>query len=186
MEPVFMVLGQSSAMAAVMAIDNNAEIQNVDVSQLQHKLKTDPLADGRSFDILVDNNDTSLISVSGNWTTESKGGYGPSFLTASGNNETVLFTATINAKGKYNCYLYVPKISDMSSRTQVTVFDGKKSKEVTIRSADVIVEGQTSGEWVSLGSYTLSPEQRPTVTVSTKNADGKVIADAVIWTPANN
>lgn len=185
MEPVFMVLAQSSAFAAVMAIDNNTDIQKIDVSKLQQKLTSDPLADGRPFDILVDNDDTSRVKVNGNWTSEKKGGYGPSFLMAEGNpDQSVLFTTEIKRKGKYDCYIYIPKISNTSSQISVTVSDGKKSKEIIIRTTEVIVEGQTSGEWVSLGTYVLSSGQNVTVQVSAKNADGKVVADAVIWTPS--
>src|SRR5579863_327518 len=43
MEPVFMVLGQSSATAAVIAIDKNIPVQKVPVDKLQMVLKDDPL-----------------------------------------------------------------------------------------------------------------------------------------------
>lgn len=42
MEPVFMVLGQSAAMAAAMAITDNIPVQDVNVEGLQAKLKADP------------------------------------------------------------------------------------------------------------------------------------------------
>jgi hypothetical protein len=48
MEPVFMVLGQSSAIAASMAIDADISVQTIDVKELQTKLKEDPLLDGTS------------------------------------------------------------------------------------------------------------------------------------------
>jgi hypothetical protein len=41
MEPVFMVLGQSTATAACMAIDDETAVQDVDVAELQAKLKKD-------------------------------------------------------------------------------------------------------------------------------------------------
>ena len=41
MEPVFMVLGQSAATAAAMAIDAGAAVQDVDVSALQERLRRD-------------------------------------------------------------------------------------------------------------------------------------------------
>ncbi len=44
MEPVFMVLGQSSATAAAMAIDKKISVQKVPVDQLQSELKANPLA----------------------------------------------------------------------------------------------------------------------------------------------
>ena len=40
MEPVFMVLGQSSAVMACQAIDENAAVQKVDVAKLQMTLAT--------------------------------------------------------------------------------------------------------------------------------------------------
>ncbi|MFC1633864.1 FAD-dependent oxidoreductase [Planctomycetota bacterium] len=43
MEPVFMVLGQSAATAAALAIDNGIDVQNVDYTQLRARL----LADGQ-------------------------------------------------------------------------------------------------------------------------------------------
>ncbi len=42
MEPVFMVLGQSAAMAASMAIDEKVPVQEIDVKELQEWLKKDP------------------------------------------------------------------------------------------------------------------------------------------------
>jgi hypothetical protein len=41
MEPVFMVLGQSAAIAASLAINENVPVQNINVEKLQEKLKTD-------------------------------------------------------------------------------------------------------------------------------------------------
>lgn len=45
MEPVFMELGQSAAMAAVMAINEKVPVQEIDVSKLQQWLKNDPYLD---------------------------------------------------------------------------------------------------------------------------------------------
>ena len=45
MEPVFMVLGQSSAMAAALAIDSQRAVQGIDVKRLQQWLQEDPLLD---------------------------------------------------------------------------------------------------------------------------------------------
>lgn len=47
MEPVFMVLGQSAATAAVLAIDNSIDVQNVDYSKLRSRL----LADGQVLNL---------------------------------------------------------------------------------------------------------------------------------------
>jgi hypothetical protein len=42
MEPVFMFLAQSAAMAACTAIDNKVPLHKIDVSKLQQWLKDDP------------------------------------------------------------------------------------------------------------------------------------------------
>jgi hypothetical protein len=39
MEPVFMILGESAATAAVMAIDAGVAVQDVDVTALQERLR---------------------------------------------------------------------------------------------------------------------------------------------------
>lgn len=183
MEPVFMVLAQSSATAAVMAIDSKTEIQKVNIPTLQKKLQENPLADGSAFDILVDNDNEQLVTKTGDWVSETKGGYGPSFLISTQANSSVVFKTSIAKKGNYNCMVYVPKISETSSVIPVTVTVGKKSTEKVIKPAELVVVGQTSGEWVSLGAYTVAANEMTTVEISTTNADGKVVADAVIWTP---
>ncbi len=45
MEPVFMVLGQSAAMAASMAIDKKCPVQEIDIKALQDKIQSDPYLD---------------------------------------------------------------------------------------------------------------------------------------------
>lgn len=187
MEPVFMVLAQSSATAAVMAINTTKDVQHVDVARLQQELKKNPLADGTLSDVLVDNADAASISKKGEWTLETRGGYGPDFFVSTpGTDGTVRFTPALLRKGTYQVYLYFPKLTNSSSRITVTVHDGKRNKETIIKSSDIIVEGQTSGEWVSLGKYTFPEGKQGYAEVSTKDADGKVVADAVIWVPENN
>jgi hypothetical protein len=187
MEPVFMVLAQSSATAAVIAIDNKTDVHHVDVNKLQQRLKSDPLSDGLLFDILVDNEDKG-IEIRGKWNTEKKGGYGPTFLVNQGDAKeisTVKFTPEIPRTEKYTGYIYFPKVDKSSAATKVVVNDGKTNKEIIVRESDIRVEGQTSGEWVSLGTYTLPQGRKSYTQVSTENANGKVVADAVIWIPVN-
>lgn len=183
MEPVFMVLAQSSATAAVMAIDTNKDIQDVDIPSLQKNLHNNPLADGSAFDILVDNDNEKLVTTTGEWNVEKRGGYGPSFLISNSQNASVIFKTTVAGKGKYQCMAYIPKIEEVASTIIFTVTIGKQKTEKIIKPKELVVVGQTSGEWVSLGDYTLSANETATVEVSTKNTDGKVVADAIIWTP---
>jgi hypothetical protein len=186
MEPVFMVLAQSAATAGVMAMDAGADVQKIDVQALQQRLREDPLGDGSVFEILVDNLDSLQIQRRGQWKKEMAGGYGPNFLVhepGDAGMASLRFTPDIPEAGNYAGYIYFPKATNMSTSTLVIVYDGERTHGLTIRESDIRVEGQTSGEWVALGNYRLPPGKKSYVQVSSKDADGKVIADAVIWVP---
>ncbi|MBC8154243.1 MAG: FAD-dependent oxidoreductase, partial [Bacteroidetes bacterium] len=189
MEPVFMVLAQSSAVAACLAIDAKTSVQAVDVKQVQAELKTNPLADGSTPEILVDNDDADHVTRTGNWTRENnpKGAYGPSYFTANGADQavkSVRFSPAITTVGTYQIYVYFPKFAEASGQTTLIVSDGSQARIILVREADIRVEGQTSGEWVSLGAFSLSPGKANYVDVSTKDANGVVVADAVLFVPA--
>lgn len=188
MEPVFMVLAQSAALAAGMAIDANLPVQRIDVARLQNRLKTDPLADGSIPEILVDDADKASIVQTGDWnsSTKNRGSYGPSWLADNSRRETpktIRFQPTITKAGAYQVYLYFPKVASGSSLIMLAVWDGTKNRELIVREADVRVEGQTSGEWVSLGEVNLPAGRQGYVEVSNKGADGIVVADAVLFVP---
>lgn len=181
-----MVLGQSAATAAVMAINGETSVQKIDVSQLQQRLKDDPLADGSIFEVLVDNRDSLQVQRKGGWSRETRGGYGPDFyvhMPVKDSIATVRFTANIPRAGRYAGYIYFPRLQGLSSTTLVIVNDGKRMQGLSIRESDIRVEGQTSGEWIPLGTYNLPEGKASFVQVSNKDADGKVVADAVVWVP---
>ncbi|HVG14564.1 MAG TPA: FAD-dependent oxidoreductase [Chitinophagaceae bacterium] len=186
MEPVFMVLAQSAATAAVQAIDKRSAVQDIDVKQLKAALADKPLADDRIAEILVDNDDEEHTMKVGEWKRVSSGGYGPSLLVDSSKGtglKAVRFTPNIKWTGSYSVYAYFPKLPQMTRQTVVTLYDGKQKKETTIREGDIRVEGQTSGEWVSLGSMHLSKGKKGYIEVSNKGADGLVVADAILFVP---
>ncbi|WP_432327105.1 FAD-dependent oxidoreductase [Mucilaginibacter sp. P25] len=183
MEPVFMVLGQSSAVAACQAIDKKIAIQQVNVKEVQSLLRTDPLADGSMPEVLVDNEDSH---ITGNWKTEKSGGYGPTYLTDNSKAETaksVRFIPEKLKKGAYHVYTYFPKVMNPAAKTYITIYDGEKATEKIINQSDLQVEGQTSGEWLPLGLYNFSEENKVYVETSNKNADGVIVADAVLFVP---
>lgn len=186
MEPVFMVLGQSSALAAIMAIDGKKTVQQIDVNKLQAQLNADPLSDGSIPDVLVDNEDKQSVKITGSWKA-AKSGYGPSHLvsdsTATGLQE-VQFTPAIKKAGKYTVYAYIPKLPNASTTTLIDVFDGKQNKTVAVNKADIVVVGQTTGEWAPLGTFNFPQGDKSFVKISNKNADGAIVADAVIFVPA--
>lgn len=186
MEPVFMVLGQSAAIAASFAITQNTSVQQVDVKKIQQLLLTDPLMDGSTPEILVDNADSAQVELTGSWSLKKGGTYGPSAYYSAVNDKpkAAKFKPAISKTGEYDVYTYIlPKINNASSTISLTVFDGNTEKEVVIRKADIEVIGQTSGEWVHVGRYTIAAGAKASVTITNKKADGVVVADGVLWVP---
>lgn len=180
MEPVFMVLAQSSAAAACMAIDKKQNVQEVDVKQLQQLLTNNPLMDGSVAEILVDDNDTAHVTISGPQQVEKTGGYGNTWIRISPNTGTqVIYKPQIKASGRYTIYAYQSSIDSAASKTHFIIQNGGSKKDIFI-APHTSVEGQTSGEWVSLGSYELKKGKTIQVTVSGKEADGVVMADALL------
>jgi hypothetical protein len=187
MEPVFMVLGQSSATAAVQAIDRKVSVQEVDVLLLQKKLLEDPLVDGSTHEVLVDNDDKEFISVNGDWVNEKngRGCYAFSFLKSSAKDavQSVKFNPVIKKDGQYEVFIYFPRLDAASSKVTTVIHTGKDAREVILHPNEIKVEGQTSGEWISAGKYLFPKGKNNSVEISTKNADGIVIADAVLFLP---
>ena len=185
MEPVFMVLAQSSAVAASMAIDGGLAVQDMDVRSLQEILRENPLANGSVAEILVDNDDEG-VEIKGDWEGQARGGYGPSFLTdASGGKEekSVRFVPEIKQAGDYDIYAYFSRTPNATAATQLRVSEGQTEKEIVVKEEDIRVEGQTSGEWVHLGQYQLEQGRSSYVEVTNQGATGTVVADAVVWVP---
>jgi hypothetical protein len=187
MEPVFMVMGQSSAVAASLAIDKKTSVQEVDVKLIQELLFSNPLADGSMPDILIDNDNKNRVVQTGKWerNTESRNSYASSWLqTITKQGEAAIkFIPVIPTDKKYKVYTYVPKVSGISSVIYIKVFDGKKWDEVVLNQKNIKVEGQTSGEWAYIGIYDFKKGNKNFISITNKNADGIIIADAVLLVP---
>lgn len=187
MEPVFMVLAQSAAVAACQAIDKKVGVQQIDIKQLQAQLTNNPLVDHSTAEILVDNDDTENIIKTGQWKRITTGGYGPSFLLDTAKAPTeIKFMPQIKKAGKYQVYVYVPKVSHSATIIQIQIFDGQNTTAKTINKNDVQVVGQTSGEWVAMGISQFSVGKKAYVQVSNQGADGVVVADAVLLVAVNS
>ncbi|MET0300399.1 MAG: FAD-dependent oxidoreductase [Flavitalea sp.] len=185
MEPVFMVLGQSAAVAAVQAIDNKISVQKVDVKKVQAKLAADPLADGSTPEIVIDNENKAAVTFKGDWKTI-KGGFGPSMLIAAkgSTDASVTFKPVVKKAGAYDVYAYfLPKYAEVSKTVIVVVNDGKTDKEIPIKLSELVALGQTSGEWISLGKFDLPAGSKAFMKVTTAGADGVVLADAMLLRP---
>ncbi len=184
MEPVFMVLGQSAATAAVMAIDRGVALQDIDVPALQARLKNDPLADGSRPEILIDNEDKAHVELVGEWTTRN-GGFGRNHLSttaAPDSKKLVRYKASPGESGMYEVWVYFFDFATLTDEIRTTVKVGNKKKEVRIRTSEVRQLGLPSGDWVSLGKYRVEKDQPVAVEVYGLGAGGKrVVADAMVW-----
>ncbi len=186
MEPVFMVLGQSAAVAASLAIDENCAIQKIDINRLQQILKENPLLNGTPADILVDNEDSNLVTIEGNWQLDSiwMGQYKTNYLRLDAPAQgvhRVTFRLPIPARGKYHVYYYCPsRPRDAKSKLQwsnavpVIVFNGQ---DKAYQSVDL---NANQKDWADLGSYLFIPEQNPYIQVVADDLNFPIAADAVL------
>ena len=181
MEPVFMLLGQSAAKAACLAIDGGVKVQEVDVTKIQRMYDEDPLLDGTPADIIVD--DASL-DVPAAWTRiEKNNGYGRSYLVLNPTSEkqTLRYPFEVKSDGKYEIYTYFIRRGESSKMTELVVSDGNEQKGVVLNADEIEVLGQTSGEWVSLGEYNLHSGKRGYVEFTNNGTiTGQICADAVL------
>ena len=186
MEPVFMVLAQSAAYAACQAIDHQENVQDIDTRQLQTELKKNPLADNSIREILIDNDDSTGITLTGDWQRQTSGGYGPSFLQNTSNKPgTVQFETIIQQTATYHLYTYIPRVDHAATSTTFHLTTGNTSTTVQLNTANLQISGQTSGEWVRLYTLPLNAGDQITITISNQSATGIIVADAILLVPKN-
>lgn len=188
MEPVFMVLSQSAATAAVLALQENRSVQDITVTTLQQMLKDNPLADGSTPEIVVDNEDSAHVIRTGTWQLQKGDHYGPSAYineADSGGAATIRFAPAIKKPGYYKVYTYVSaREKRLSPQIAVNIFNGSNNSQ-QLQTTDLSVQGQTGGEWLPLGMYQFPAGPDNFVQFSNKNATGVIVADAVVFVPVS-
>ncbi|MCF3111258.1 FAD-dependent oxidoreductase [Niabella sp. CC-SYL272] len=181
MEPVFMVLGQSAATAAVMAANSRIAVQNINIKKLQEMLRDNPFADGRTPDMVIDDEDSAFVSKKGIWTFHKGDGYkiGYSICDTTG-DAAIVYYPQIPVAGSYHCYIYVtPHVQEAADQFRVGLRNGKDMHMVMVNKKEINVSGQTSGEWVPLGKYLLKKGRKFSVRLS-PDGRAKMAADAVL------
>lgn len=191
MEPVFMSLAQSAAVAACQAIDqHDGCVQDVDAAAVRRHIAADPLGDGSPADIFIDNNDSTAVKISGHWTSDANvwRAYGVDYLwnDAKSADQAVVYTPDIRTAGEYDLYIYFPIVENRSTQSLIQVFDGEQEHENFLKTSDVVVEGQTGGKWVHIGRYRFPQGRKGYVTLSGDRADGIVVADAILFVPVRD
>jgi hypothetical protein len=199
MEPVFMILGQSAATAAAMAIDGNMAVQEVPYSKLRERL----LKDGQVLEAAADSAPTArergaveLKSLPGivvddaeaKLTGEWKHSTAAAFWMGAGyrhegdrrdGKATARFEARPSA-GRYEIRLAYTPNANRSSKTAVEVHHAKGREVFKVNQQK---QPSIDGQFISLGTYEFAGEQPAAVVVSNQDADGYVVIDAVQWLP---
>src|SRR5690606_38181146 len=118
MEAVFMVMAQSAATAAVMAIDAGVDVQNINVTELQNRLASNPLLNNTTIEIIVDNDDKDQVVINGNCDIVT-GGYGKNLFVSENSDQKkpVKYTPEIQKKRKYAIYAYRSEEVNKSTST---------------------------------------------------------------------
>jgi hypothetical protein len=191
MEPVFMILGQSAASAAALAIDGKLTVQDVPYLKLRERLVRDGQVleadDDRATrpeleGIVVD--DRQAI-VTGRWTasTALRPRVGPSYRHDEDSRDgqaTARFETRLPKAGRYEVRFAFTPHNNRASRVQVEIHHARGQQIV------IVNERQTSpiaGLFVSLGVFEFTTNQPAAVVVSNRGADGYVVIDAVQWLP---
>lgn len=191
MEPVFMILGQSAATAAAIAIDEQVAAQKVDYAKLRARLLADRqilewpntpramAAPAPLNGILIDDAETKKI---GEWNSSSAVAprIGASYVHDNNANKgalSVSFAPEIHSAGEYQLFLVFTPHANRASNVPVTITTtGGTEKSVTVN--------QRRGDGLaSLGKFRLSLGKSLTVAISNRNTDGFVVVDGLQLVP---
>lgn len=190
MEPVFMVLGQSGATAAMHSISENTSVQEVDFKKLKSRLEKDkqrlvwngpkksaPLGIlSRSLKGLV-MDDSQATKTGFETTSTSIGPYIDTGYSHDSNDgkglQQVKYEFKMDAPGEYEIRLAYTAFSNRASNVPVAISHQGKTTIVNVNQQ----QKPSDGTFHSLGIYKF--DGNATVTISNKGTDGFVVADAV-------
>jgi hypothetical protein len=199
MEPVFMVLGQSAATAAVQAIEEGKDVQKIDLARLQERLLADKqilkwtgprTASASAIDparlpgVVVDD---SQAELKGHWVrSTSIGPYvGAGYLhddNAGKGEKSATFSPDLPKAGRYEVRIAYTPHTNRAQKVPVTIraAGGEKTAAIDQRQAPKIDRA-----FISLGAYTFAAGKEGRVVISTAGTAGYVIVDAVQFVPVD-
>ena len=193
MEPVFMILGQSAATAAILALDGNLPVQKVPYSALRGRL----LKDGQILEYSgpksargidpktlpgITMDDEAAVKT-GDWShgTASKNfiseGYAHDQNKGKG-EKTIRFKTALTKIGRYEVRLAYPSNNNRATQVPVTIKHANGESRVTVNQR---TPGPHSGMSITLGTFEFNQDAE--VSISNGSTDGFVVVDAVQWIP---
>lgn len=193
MEPVFMILGQSAATTAVMAIEKNAAVQEVAYDALRERLLKDgqvlefksevrPAGGGVAAEklagIVVDD---SQATLTGNWSEGRTLGkwVGDGYQhdgAASDGKSSARFATKLPQAGRYEVRLSYSAGNNRTSRLAVQIEHAGGTAQMQINQKQ---QPTIEGLFVPLGEFEFSTQGA--VVITNRDTDGHVIIDAVQW-----
>jgi hypothetical protein len=197
MEPVFMLLSQSAAVAAELAMDGDGVVQNVPYDKLRARLdqlgqvlewkagtgSAAAVAPATLPGIVLDDADGKK---SGAWQVSSRSGdrkVGTGYLhdgNANKGQASITFAPELPSDGEYEIVVIAPSNPNRASNVPVTIaVEGaeKVEKLVDQRGED------NARSFVSLGRYRLPKGRKTSVTLSNRDTNGYVVIDGLQFIP---
>lgn len=193
MEPVFMVLAQSAAIAASMAIDAKTDVQKVSVQAIQKKLADDPLLDKSTPEVLVDDANEELLEFSEQgWSQKDdiNSKYGPTYLMADTSTKSVKwvkFKPQVKKAGNYRVLVFGN--GDYKKRWDRFLAPNIKCEIKHSQGVQsfILQPSEYMNEWKELGTFYFKPEDYAYVRLSNLgSSQGWFAADAVLLVPVTN
>ena len=197
MEPVYMIMGQASGLAAKMAIDKNMAVQDVDTQDLTAKLRTQRAvldytgprrrgaqATGISPKKLAGMvQDDEQAKITGQWTHSRNvspfvsAGYRHDGNTAKG-QRTATFTLKVSKAGNYDVRVAYSAAENRATNVPVTIAHAGGRASATLNQKK---SPKLDGVFASVGTFSF--KDTATITISNTNTDGYVLIDAVQLVP---
>jgi FAD dependent oxidoreductase len=177
MEPVFMILSQSAAIAADLAIGDKVSVQQVPYPKLRAAMTAAGQELGDSVAVspssVVDASEVALVKINGAWTpaTATPGFIGPDYLHDGGvpGGKSVSFSPPPGLAGTQRVFVRWTSHPNRASNARVIIQHGNEVSTMTID------QRRNGGKWNALGSF----GNVTSVMVCNEQADGHVIVDAV-------
>jgi hypothetical protein len=191
MEPVFMILGESAAVVASLAIDRKSAVQDVPYEVVREQL----LTAGQVLEYESDRSERILASslpgiIVGNENAKLKGSWAVSHASRpmigddylhDGNDKsqvsTVRFEATLPAAGLYQVAIAFPPNENRSDAVPVTVEHDAGSETVKVNQQMPVGEKL----FLPIGTFSFDGKKPAVVVISNEGTEGYVVADAVQW-----
>jgi hypothetical protein len=193
MEPVFMVLGQSAATAAVLAIESGKPLQEVDRARLSERLVADKQVlewkggggPSERVELKGAHQDDSVAALEGfqSLSVSAKSFVGVGYR-HDGNegkgSQRATFKVTSKGSGRYEVRLWYPPNANRASNVPVSVKSSAGEKRMVIDQRRV----DAAGAFRVLCSVDTREGETVEVIVSNADTDGYVVVDAVELIPA--